>query len=491
MKTLKKMCAGLLVIALMLGIMPIVSEESKVQAATSISVTAPANNALVAAGYIDIKWNSVSNAKNYTLFINDTQVTTLKETSFVYYTTEVAYHTVYVKANFENGTSVTSAKNKFGVSKKGLCLATDMGRNAKLKEWGVAWYYNWGNTPSSGSQYAGVEYVPMVWSEYSAANFKKRLETYKSQGYKYTLTFNEPDMGSSVGGCNMSVDQVYNVWQGIADMKGIQVSAPATAGWPQAKSNWFKQFMDKLTKKDYDPDFIAIHCYPEDYAGKEMAQWFLEEIIDWTWNAYHKPIWITEFSTHGQYVNASGNNGTKEFWEAVMPGLDARPYVERYAAFGFNSANSENCGLWNYSTGSLTAGGQVYVSKGLPTEAAKEPVTTVPTTKDEVTKPVVKKEVKKPAKVKIKSAKKKKNAKKAKIVIAKVKGAKGYQIRYCDDRSFQGYETKTIKKNIRKITLKGLDRKTQYWVKIRAFNKKNNGKKQYGKWSSKKKIKMK
>ena len=289
----------------------------------------------------------------------------------------------------------------------------------------------------------------------------------------------------------MSVNTVYNAWKKISDMKGIKISAPATAGWPQKGDNWFKQFMNTLTKKDYDPDFIAIHCYPENFAGAEMAKWFLEDIIDWTWNTYHKPIWITEFSTVGQWVNASGDNGTKEFWEAVMPELDARPYVERYAAFGFNSEDSENCGLWNYSTGALTAGGQVYVSKGLPTEAAKEPVTTVPTTKDEVTKAVVKKEVKKPAKVKIKSAKKKKNAKKAKIVIAKVKGAKGYQIRYCDDRSFQGYETKTIKKNIRKITLKGLDKKTQYWVKIRAFNKKNNGKKQYGKWSNKKKIKMK
>ena len=487
MKTVRKLFVGILVVAMMLSILPNISGKTVVQAAGTVSVTIPANNALVAAGYIDIAWSSSSGVKNYELYINKTKVTTTTSTHYVFYTTDVAFHSVYVKANFTNGTSATSAINTFGVSKKGLGLATDMGQNAKLKDWGVAWYYNWGEKRSYGAQYSGVEYVPMVWSESNAANFKTRVENYKSQGFKYALTFNEPDMGSSVGGCNMEVNKVYDVWQGIKGVKGIKISAPVTAMWPKASPDWFQSFMSKLTKTDYNPDFISLHCYPENYAGADMAKWFLEEVVDWTWKTYHKPIWITEFSTHGDYVNASGDNGTKEFWEAVMPELDSRSYVERYAAFGFNAASNPKFGLWSYSTGVLTAGGQVYSSLGNPTKASTAPVPTEKQTQE----PTTKAEIKKPAKVKIKSASKKKTAKKAKIVIAKVKGAKGFQIRYCDNKKFDGYESKTIKKNTTKFTLKGLEKKTKYYVKIRAYNKKRNGKKQYGKWSRTKKIKMK
>ena len=94
-----------------------------------------------------------------------------------------------------------------------------------------------------------------------------------------------------------------------------------------------------------------------------MADWFLEEVVDWTWNTYHKPIWITEFSTTGASITATGGNGTKEFWERVMPGLDSREYVERYAAFDFNSPST---GLWLYGTGELTPAGEVYRDQGNP-----------------------------------------------------------------------------------------------------------------------------
>ncbi len=110
MKTEKKLFAGFLVVVMMFSVFSDYSGKTTVSAAEKVSIIAPANNKLVAAGYIGIEWNSVSDAKNYTLYINDTKVVTQKETSYEYYTTEVAYHTAYVKANFEDGTSITSSK---------------------------------------------------------------------------------------------------------------------------------------------------------------------------------------------------------------------------------------------------------------------------------------------------------------------------------------------------------------------------------------------
>lgn len=93
----------------------------------------------------------------------------------------------------------------------------------------------------------------------------------------------------------------------------------------------------------------------------------------------------------------------------------------------------------------------------------------------------------KPARVTIKSIK---NVKKRKISLKlkKISGVKAYQIRFCDNKKFQGYEQKTSSKV--KITLKKLDKKSTYYVKVRAY-KVYKGKKIYGKWSKVKRVKIK
>ncbi len=368
MQKMKKISAVIVAFVLVISMLPIMSHKMDISAA-EITIISPTNNELKAAGYIDITWNEATSkpVKEYQVYIDDVLEIATTETTYEFYTTKVKTYDVYIKVVFQDGTTVDSEKITFGVTKKGLGLATDMGANINLKELGCGWYYNWGTSPSSGSQYSGIEYVPMVWKETDANNFRTRVENFKNQGYKYVLTFNEPDLG---GQCDMPMEDVYNVWQGIEGMEGIKISSPVTALWPNASPDWFQAFMTKVDENgDYQPDFISIHCYPDDWAGASMAEWFLETVVDWTWETYGLPIWITEFSTTGQWVTATGNNGTKEFWEAVMPGLDEREYVERYAAFGFNS---ESTGLWLYSTGELTPAGEIYKTLGNPEGLEKD-----------------------------------------------------------------------------------------------------------------------
>lgn len=457
----------------------------EVKADTIFAITSPASGELKAAGYIDITWTNASSlgtVKDYKLYIDGSLVATTTQLTYEYYTTKVYYHTAYVIAEFNNGTTASTENVRFGVSKKGLGLATDMGAKLNLKDMGVAWYYNWGSTPSAGSQYQGIEYVPMIWTSTSASDIKNRVNILKNQGYKYVLTFNEPDLTDQ---CNMGVNAVYNVWQGLDDVTGIQISSPVTSTWPQDSTKWFQTFMSKLDiNNDHDVDFISIHCYPDNYGGAGMAEWFLEEVVDWTWNTYKKPIWITEFSTKGQYITATGGNGTKEFWEAVMPELDKRDYVVRYAAFGFNSATT---GLWAYSTGALTPGGEVYKALGNPTtdyttgSAVNKPASTNTTSTNTPST------VTKPAKAKIKSVKNKKG-KKIKITLKKIKKATGYQVRWSDTKKFKGYWEKNVKKTT--YTIKKLTKNTRYYIKVRAYVK-NGSKKLYGAWSKTKKIKVK
>lgn len=95
------------------------------------------------------------------------------------------------------------------------------------------------------------------------------------------------------------------------------------------------------------------------------------------------------------------------------------------------------------------------------------------------------------AKTKVRSATKaKKNAKKARIVLKKIKNATGYQIKYSTSKSFKKSKTKTKTYKKNKFTIKKLKPGRKYYVKARAFAK-VNGKKVYGAWSKKKAVKVK
>lgn len=147
--------------------------------------------------------------------------------------------------------------------------------------------------------------------------------------------------------------------------------------------------------------------------------------------------------------------------------------------------------LLNMACGGNLAGGNPSTNLDVNMEVdyvryyTEKPV--VPTT---TTKPVVttttKKVVKAPGKAKIKKAKNVKK-KKIKLSLKKISGAKGYQVRWCDSKNFQGYEQKTITKT--SYTIKKLS-KGKWYIKVRAY-KKNGSKKVWGKWSSVKRIKVK
>lgn len=107
---------------------------------------------------------------------------------------------------------------------------------------------------------------------------------------------------------------------------------------------------------------------------------------------------------------------------------------------------------------------------------------------DEITKGNLKSKFKKSLKIKIISAtKKSKKSKKAKIILKQVKNAEGYQIKYSTTKKFKVSKTKNFKKN--KFMLRKLKSDKSYYIKVRAYGK-FKGKKVYGKWSAKKKVKV-
>ena len=477
------------------------------------AVTAPTNGQLKAAGYMDITWEDASvinTVKDYDVFVDGSQVGTTTDTKYEFYTTKVNFHRVWVRANFTDGTDHYTKTINFAVTKKGLATEPNMGcYNINTKEMRIGWYYNWGRGAMYTDMYKDIEYVPMVWGTQEDRNvgiIRNKMNSAIANNYKYMLGFNEPDISHS-GGSGIPNETVIALWPHfMAFSDRIKVASPAYALWPKLSDSTFPAFMDGVNN---NVDVICLHCYPGDWnGGKGMADWFLSDIIDYTWNRYHKPIWLTEYSTAGNGITQAG---TSSFIKYLLPGIDEREYVERHSFFSFNSATFGG-GLYNYNTGELSESGKAYAKYGNPEtyyksgdevnprdseDPTEEPFTEETTTVKPTPAPTAKPtpaptakpttKAKKPGKVKIKKAKYKKK-RKIYIKLKKVSGAKGYQIRYSDEKNFDGYWQKNTKKT--KVTLKKLDKNTKYYIKVRAY-KLVNGSKLYGKWSKKKKVKVK
>lgn len=105
--------------------------------------------------------------------------------------------------------------------------------------------------------------------------------------------------------------------------------------------------------------------------------------------------------------------------------------------------------------------------------------------------------VKVPAKAKIRKVRAKKlSAKKAKLSLKRIKGAKGYQIAiYKTKKKAKKNKRAILKKFVKKVRVivksKKLKNKKLLYVKARAYVLDAKGKKVYGKWSKAKKIKSK
>lgn len=145
-----------------------------------------------------------------------------------------------------------------------------------------------------------------------------------------------------------------------------------------------------------------------------------------------------------------------------------------------------NTKLWSYA-GKVTPKG--VVAPTTPAEPTKNPDSNLQSpAPDKNSQPTVAPKVKKPGKPAIKKLKNTSGKKVTVTLSKKVSGAKGYQVAYATKSSMKGQKKKFFTGT--KVTVKGLKKKKTYYFRVRAYTK-QDGKKVYGSWSAKKKIKVK
>ena len=333
----------------------------------------------------------------------------------------------------------------------------------------------------------------MVWGNWGS----EWLNNPSNQKYKTVLGFNEPDFNEQSA---LKVEDAVAAWDDFSN-SGLRTGSPCTAIGAYWSKDWFWKFMDQIDKdKNLNVDFITIHCYMDNASAKSFL-----ELIDKTWEKWHKPIWITEFGVAKWSGNAMWNKNTPnaqytvyQFMKKVLPELDKRPYVERYAWFPFdpNDAWGGASGIFNYDTGELNELGKLYANSGMPQGYNYKKYNLVPPTGKDLSpdnaSPIVKETTTTKVTVKRSSISNIKSKKKKVIItMKKQKNINGFEVKWSKKKNFKKSSKVTVKYK-KKITInkfKKVKKGTKYYFKVRAY-KKVNGKKKYGKYSKIKSVRI-
>jgi len=208
--------------------------------------------------------------------------------------------------------------------KKGVGLA-ELQAGDRIAALNLAWYYTWKPYPVEGAP--PEKFVPMLRSR-GGRVLDEQIAYFRSQGrLPQLLAFNEPNLAK---GDDMTVEAVIQRWPEIAELAD-QLGSPAPSG---VLGPWFDAFFRQLEARGMKLDFMAVHLYsppdPENFLKK----------IDAVYEKYRLPIWITEFAVADWDAlkkpkkNRFSEDDVLAFMKAVLPELEKRSYVVRYAWFG-------------------------------------------------------------------------------------------------------------------------------------------------------------
>ena len=247
--------------------------------------------------------------------------------------------------------AITTGKDS---NKKGLCSALrNPARLKTLQDLQVDWVYTWaGKRPDKLP--ASIDFFPMIWGYWGKPEkIKQTANRAKKAGIDTMLGFNEPDGKKQA---NLSVEKALKAWPHLVETE-LRLGSPACK---QPDNDWMKKFMSETKRKDLRVDFVCVHSY-----GGTDAKAFLKR-MDRIHKLYRKPIWITEFAVGDWQAKNVQQNRHKpdqvlKFMEKVLPGLQKRDYIEKFAWFP-PSPSHKNLGtsaLYK-NNGQLTKLGEFY-----------------------------------------------------------------------------------------------------------------------------------
>lgn len=237
-------------------------------------------------------------------------------------------------------------------AKKGIAYTPEsVGGDVALGH--VAWYFNYGLTPTLNLAQTGVEYVPMAQLKYDSLTFHSPPQA--------LLGF---DNTADAQGGVLSPQAARALWHRLSDSGARLVGAPCLS--PETAVEWLREFFAPTEAFPIPPSvgFIPVRWHGRN-ASDLLAH--LEHVFD----AFHLPLWLTEFSFAD--VNATASHPSTldtsdviAFLDVAIPALEALAYVHRYAWLSDPRDPTRSfASLWTRE-GALTPVGETYTRLTYP-----------------------------------------------------------------------------------------------------------------------------
>jgi len=248
-------------------------------------------------------------------------------------------------------------------SKRGVGTGNFPNVASALSSCKASWFYNWmPNNFKALPAPPPAQFIPMLWDEVSINNIERwSRDAFRAQ--PLVLGFNEIDQ---VNQANMTPEKAAELWKRVVDLAApdCYLVSPCVAGDYAA----LDKFMTLVRSRGLRVDAVACHIYTgwnrgPDFDCQKEAQ-LVGKGIDRLWKQYGLPVWLTEVGLVDYskkpvaYANTQQNS---EFLAYLVPELDRRPYLERWAWFRLPKGGHE--GLADPQTnGQLTELGKQFAA---------------------------------------------------------------------------------------------------------------------------------
>ena len=229
----------------------------------------------------------------------------------------------------------------------GLCLLLAMPVSAQIVDgkrgWaggqeGLAdagnsyWYYHWWHTKPAGDVSADAEWIPLVKYLDRFSPLQSKLDIITGYDDVDTiLVLNEPERDTQ---SDITVAEAISAWPQF-EATGMNLITPGISDDPGGRA-WIADFMAQANALNYRMDGFAFHWYGASSPNASAAANNFLSRVDFYWNTYNLPIWITEFAIHdwgGNYTDQEIRDANEQFLDIVIPQLESRSYVEAYSFY--------------------------------------------------------------------------------------------------------------------------------------------------------------
>lgn len=153
---------------------------------------------------------------------------------------------------------------------------------------GVAWVYNWGNTPRNQSLYGAdaLAFAPMCWNnDYDENAIRNYLTSHPET--KYLLGFNEPNFSSQASMTPAKAAAEWPRLEKIAADFGLMLVTPAlnfsgeiVGGRTWDPYEWLNEFLTEYPEAHFD--CLALHSYMNWYGANTWfaTEYFYKDLYD-------------------------------------------------------------------------------------------------------------------------------------------------------------------------------------------------------------------